>query len=88
MHLAAESNQPSIMVYFIHYQSQDIFSIDEYVSTPLHWACYSGAEETVNLLLSLNASINDKDKEGITPLHLAVQSNKEKNCFEIITKWC
>ncbi len=84
MHLAAESNQPSIMVYFIHYQSQDIFSIDEYGSTPLHWACYSGAEETVSLLLSLNASINAKDKEGFTPLHLAVQSNKEKIVLKLL----
>ena len=78
MHLAAEGNQPSIMYYFIAYQAQDIISIDDYGSTPLHWACYAGAEEAVLFLLSLKANIDAKDKEGITPLNLAVQSKREK----------
>ena len=84
MHLSAESNQPSIMVYFIHYQAQDVFSIDECGSTPLHWACYSGAEETVSFLLSLKVSIDAKDKEGYTPLHLAVQAVKEKIVLKLL----
>ena len=78
MHLAAEGNQPSIMYYFIAYQAQDIIAIDDYGSTPLHWACYAGAEEAVLFLLSLKANIDAKDKEGITPLNLAVQSKREK----------
>ena len=78
MHLAAEGNQPSIMYYFIAYQAQEIISIDGYGSTPLHWACYAGAEEAVLFLLSLKANIDAKDKEGITPLNLAVQSKREK----------
>lgn len=78
MHLAAEGNQPSMMYYFISYHAQDIFSIDDYGSTPLHWACYSGAEESVLFLISLKANINAKDKEGITPLNLAVSSKREK----------
>ena len=78
MHLAAEGNQPSMMYYFISYHAQDIFSIDDYGSTPLHWACYSGSEESVLFLISLKANINAKDKEGITPLNLAVSSKREK----------
>ena len=78
MHMAAENNQPSMIIYLLYNEGQDIFSIDENGSTPLHWACYSGAEESVNLLLSLNSDINAKDKEKFTPLHLSVLANKPK----------
>ena len=46
-------------------------------STPLHWACYYKAEESVNYLLNFNADINAKDKDLITPLSMAVASKKE-----------
>lgn len=84
MHMAAEGNQPSIIVYFIYYHAQDVISVDDCGSTPLHWACYSGAEETVDLLLALNAEINAVDKEGLTPLHLAVDSNRLKVVLKLL----
>ena len=86
MHMSAEGNQPSIMIYFMNYHAQDIFSIDEYGSTPLHWACYSGAEEAVLFLFSLGAQIDAKDKEGLTPLHLAVLSKKERIVLRLLQK--
>ena len=43
-------------------------------STALHWACYTGSEAAVIFLLSWNLNINAQDREGITPLHLAVMS--------------
>jgi len=52
----------------------NIQSVDEICSTPLHWACYSGSESALNFLLSWDINLNYKDKEGITPLHLAVMS--------------
>ena len=75
MHLAAESNQPTMLIYLLLNEAQDISSVDENGSTPLHWACYYGAEESVNYLLSLNVDINAQDKEKFTPLHLAVSHN-------------
>ena len=78
LHFAAESNQPSILVYFLLNEPLEITSVDENGSTPLHWACYSGAFESVNYLLSLDANINALDNEKYTPLHLAVTNNKEK----------
>jgi palmitoyltransferase len=78
LHLAAESNQPSILVHFLLNEPLEITSVDENGSTPLHWACYSGAFESVNYLLSLDANINALDNEKFTPLHLAVTNNKEK----------
>ena len=81
MHLAAESNQPSMIVYLYLKEAQEINSIDEMGSTPLHWACYYKAEESVNYLLNFNADINAKDKDLITPLSMAQNSirySKEK----------
>jgi palmitoyltransferase len=78
LHISAESNQPSMLIYTIVNEPLDIFSVDENGSTPLHWACYSGAEESVKYLLSLKANINALDREKYTPLHLAVTNNKEK----------
>ena len=75
MHLSAGSNQPSMLIYFLLYEAQDISSVDENGSTPLHWACYYKAEESVNYLLSLKVDINAQDKEKFTPLHLAVSNN-------------
>ena len=76
MHIAAESNQPSMMIYLYLNEAQDISSVDENGSTPLHWACYYKAEECVNYLLHLNADINAQDKENFTPLNIAVSNNK------------
>ena len=75
MHIASGSNQPSMLIYLLLHEAQDISSVDENGSTPLHWACYYSAEESVNYLLSLNVDINAQDKENFTPLHLAVSSN-------------
>jgi len=77
VHIAAEANQVSMLMYLILNEALDIFCLDENGSTPLHWACYSGAFEAVDYLLSLKADINAQDKERITPLFLAVDNNKE-----------
>ena len=49
---------------------------DEMGSTPLHWACYSGSENVVTFLLSLDIDTSVEDNEGSTPMHLAVLSEK------------
>lgn len=78
LHIAAENNQPSVIIYFIFNEPLDIYSVDENGSTPLHWACYSGAVESVSYLISLKADINAIDNEKYTPLHLAASTNREK----------
>ena len=77
VHIASEFNHPTMLIYLILNEAVDISCIDENGSTPLHWACYSGAYEVVNYLLKLKADINAKDKENITPLFLAAANNKE-----------
>ena len=86
IHMAAEGNQPSMMVYLISKEHQSSQSVDENGSTPLHLACYSGAEEAVNFLLNLVANINAQDKQKITPLHLAVIGGKEKIVLKLLQK--
>ena len=77
VHIAAESNHPTMLIYLILNEAGDFLCTDENGSTPLHWACYSGAYEVVNYLLKLKADINAQDKESITPLFLAAANNKE-----------
>ena len=84
IHLSAEGNQPSSMIYFLFKQKFDIYTGDENGSTPLHWACYSGAEESVNYLIGLNADIDAQDKEKLTPLHLATLYNREKIVIKLL----
>jgi len=74
LHMAAQGNSPNILIYFKEKFNMNIQSVDEICSTPLHWACYSGSESALNFLLSWDINLNYKDKEGITPLHLAVMS--------------
>ena len=86
MHMAAEGNQPSMMIYLITNEHQSSQSVDENGSTPLHWACYAGAEESVNFLLNLDANIDAQDKEKLTPLHLAVLGGREKIVLKLLQK--
>lgn len=74
IHMACQGNKPAALVYFKDKFNMNIQSVDELWSTPIHWACYNGAEETIVFLLSWNVSLNNQDKEGLTPLHLAVLS--------------
>ena len=86
MHMAAEGNQPSMMIYLIKKEFQSAQSVDENGSTPLHWACYAGAEESVNFLLNLGAIIDAQDKQKFTPLHLAVNNGYENIVLKLLQK--
>jgi len=78
LHIAAENNQISMIIYLLFNEPLDITSVDENGSTPLHLACYYGSFESVRYLLSLKSNINAVDNEKLTPLHLAVRNEKEK----------
>ena len=43
--------------------------------TPLHWAVYGGKLDVVKLLISNGANINEKDRNGRTPLFSSVSSD-------------
>lgn len=85
LHMAAQGNQPNALVYFKEIHLMNIQSVDDLGSTPLHWACYTGSENAVMFLLSWPQNLNAQDREGLSPLHLAVMSGIEiiNNAFKI-----
>ena len=73
-----------MLIYLITEEHLSSQSVDENGSTPLHWACYFGAEEAVNFLLYLSDNINEQDKEKLTPLHLAVNEGRENIVIKLL----
>ena len=52
----------------------DIDAVDIKGRTPLHIAAYNGLADAVNILLQRNATLNLRDKQGKTPLDIAVDN--------------
>jgi hypothetical protein len=76
IHMAAQGDKPNVLVYFKEKHGMKIDCLDAVNSTPLHWCCYMGAENSLDYLVSWKANLNAKDKDGFTPLHLAVMTGK------------
>ncbi|KAK7074366.1 hypothetical protein SK128_009451 [Halocaridina rubra] len=52
--------------------------------TVLHFACHVGHLEVLKVLLGSGADILAKDKDGYTPLHVAIAAGKEDIVYELI----
>jgi palmitoyltransferase len=76
LHIAAQGDQPSSLYFFHKIMRIPIDSKDSRGSTPLHWACFSGSEIAVIYILAWCSKemLAIRDKDGFTPLHLAVKS--------------
>jgi palmitoyltransferase len=74
IHMAAQGNNPATLVLFKEKYKLNIETYDNVNSSPMHWAVYMGSEIAIDYLASWNVSINKKDKDGFTPLHLAVMT--------------
>jgi hypothetical protein len=72
--MAAQGNQANSLVFLKEYYDMDIHSQDDVNSTPLHWASYMNADIAFDYLINWQVNINAKDKDGSTPLHLAVMN--------------
>ena len=86
LHMAAQGNNPNIIIYFKFKYNISVFSIDNNGNTPLHWACYNSSEEAINFLLSYMTDINIKNNSGKTPLHIAVFTEKPSLIKKIIKR--
>ena len=76
LHIAAQGDQPESIIYFKEKFDMNINSKDYSGSTPVHWACHTGSELSLNFLIAFGADVNAKDCVGITPLHLSAISEK------------
>ena len=76
LHVAAQGDMAPPL-YLFSKLGLDINQTDNRGSTPLHWACYSQSEIAISYLLAWNPKLDIKDREGYTPLHLAVRSVDE-----------
>merc|ERR1711879_1008270 len=51
--------------------------------TPLHYACFNGDAEVAKVLLDANASIDVRDAQWKTPLHLAIDEDRD-DCIDLL----
>lgn len=86
LHLGAQGNRTSVLIYFVEKYNLDIMKTDNIGSTPLHWASYVGSEDCLIYILTLNPDINKQDIEGLTPLHLAVTSDRSRIIKKLLHK--
>lgn len=56
MHIAAQGDQ-ALPIYFFKELGMDINIRDNRLSTPLHWACYSRSEVSLNYLLAMSPNL-------------------------------
>lgn len=83
LHVSAQGDQPVSLAYFLE-KGLNINSTDLRLSTPLHWAAFSGAELTLSYIVAWGGDLNSQDTKGLTPLHLAVKSYKENRSTKAI----
>ena len=86
LHMAAQGNNPNIIIYFKIKYNISVLSTDLQGNTPLHWATYNSSEEAINFLLSYMADINIKNNDGKTPLHIAVFTEKPSLIKKLIKR--
>lgn len=84
-HFAAQINQPWVIAYFKEEHAFPLDKRDEDGNTPLHWACHFGSVNAAEFILKWSlSSLNTKNKLGLTPLHLAVESALSINSIRLI----
>ena len=86
MHMSAQGDRPNLLVYFKEKFNMDITDCDYAGNTPLHWACYTTAENALNFLLCWMTNVNVQDKKGQTPLHISIHTFRPKIIKKLLMK--
>lgn len=86
LHMAAQGNNPNLIIYFKVKYNISVLSKDSQGNTPLHWACYNSSEESINFLLSYMEDINIQNNDGKTPLHIALVTEKPSLIKKLIQR--
>lgn len=86
LHLAAQKNMVMPFLYFRGRINLD--DVDDLDSTALHWAAYMNSENVVAYILSESDfnGLNKRDKEGNTPLMLAVTYGNTRVARKLLIK--
>ena len=74
LHMAVGQSNISLVEYLVSLPETKLNSRDQLERTPLHWAAILKEVDMVRLLLHHKAEHSVGDKNGIRPLHYAVQS--------------
>jgi ankyrin repeat protein len=91
-HLAAKANNSYAIIFFYeklqnYFKEELIIDLpNKYDATPLHYACYYGSKDVIDLLLDLGANIKAVDSEGNSVLHYAVQSKSERVVKKLLVR--
>lgn len=72
LHAATQSEKVEIIYYFLTQHNFEIDQGDVNGSSALHWASNMHLEVSLTYLIAWGSDINLEDKDGNTPLHLAV----------------
>ena len=70
--MASQGDNPNVIIYFKDKYNMSIYEVDINGNTPLHWACYNCADNSVNYLLAYMDNINIQNNIGQTALHIAI----------------
>uniref|UniRef100_A0A7N6AAS7 Ankyrin repeat domain 52 n=1 Tax=Anabas testudineus TaxID=64144 RepID=A0A7N6AAS7_ANATE len=72
-------------VTFLLNHNEDVNSLDQEQSSPLHAAAYLGDVHIMGLIINSDANVNAKDQGSLTPLHRAAASRNER-AVELLLK--
>lgn len=91
IHMAAQNDNPNVIVFFKEKYNYDIFQGDSQGNTPIHWACSNCAKIALGYLLyyidDKNKNIiNSVNKSGQTALHLTILTNENPTIIKKLIK--
>ena len=86
LHLAAACEEKNeILKLFLSRKDVDVdFRRPHNNETPLHVACYCGAKQNIQTLLSFNASTKSQNSSGNTPKQLATQRGASNEIIQLL----
>jgi len=87
LHIAAEFAKVDIVKVLLGGNKVD--QVDELGNTPLHLSAasgYEGSEECMRILINHGANIEARNKDGLTPLHIAAIKRRRQNVNFLISK--
>uniref|UniRef100_A0A8C5C669 Ankyrin repeat domain 52a n=1 Tax=Gadus morhua TaxID=8049 RepID=A0A8C5C669_GADMO len=80
LHAAAASGHLEIVKYLLRLGTEP----NSFGNTALHVACYMGQEAVATELVNHGANVNQPNRSGFTPLHLAAVSTNGALCLELL----